>query len=147
MPHTTNIHDFQSFRGSELVESYLLLIAIELALKDRGAKAADNHDVPDLLASLSKFSNIANSRKVSGELNSFIAQLRTALSAIWCTGPDGSPQRVPSKSYPYLRYCRHYSEWAGDHETKASDILSLNATCKSLRDFLRKNNKIIGVDL
>jgi hypothetical protein len=147
MPYTTNISDFQSFRGSQLVESYLLLIAIELALKDSGAKSGESHNVPDLLMSLTQLANVNKNNKILGELNSFIAQLRAALSAIWCTDQDGNPRKVPPKSYPYLRYCRHYSEWAGHRETKAGDISSLNATCKNLRDFLRKNNKIIGVKL
>jgi hypothetical protein len=145
MPFTTNIQEFQAFPGSALVESYLILIAIELALKDRGAKSGDGHDVPGLLTSLLQFPKISKHPKLPGELTSYIAQLRSSLQAIWCTDQDGNPKKVPSNSYPYLRYCRCYSEWNGNKETKTADILTLNATCKSLRDFLRRNIKTIEV--
>lgn len=147
MPHTTNIQDFQTYRGSLLVESYLILIAVELSLKDCGAKSVDSHDIPELLSSLLSFPKIADHRKAPGELNSHIAQLRSALSAIWCNDPDGRPIKVPSKSFPHLCYCRCYSEWDGERETKTEDIMTLNAACKNLREFLKNNKRLIGVDL
>jgi hypothetical protein len=147
MPYTTNIHDFQTFKGSELVESYLILIAIELALKDCGATSGESHNIPNLLESLLQFTKVSKHPKIPSDLASHVAQLRASLSAIWCNNADGKPDRVPSKSYPHLRYCRFYMEWENDRETKATDIFKLNATCKALREFLRKNKSVIGIKL
>lgn len=125
MPHTKNIEEFKkAFScGSDLVESYCRLIAIELALADVNPKKS--HDIINKLQNLSK---AFAGQPFAGDLNSRIAELRTAFHSIHVESNRGTAT-LPLASYPTIRYTRFLDDWP-THTTDQKKINELNKIIK-----------------
>lgn len=118
-----------------LAVAYCSLVLIELSLKDHlrlvSGTGNGGHDLPTLMNQLGTGLRGAD----KGTCNSLSTQLQNALSRMWCQGRQGRPQRVPSHSYPYIRYLRHVSGWPADRSTDA-DLAHLISVIASIRHFL-----------
>jgi hypothetical protein len=148
MAFTSNIRAFRGLPKSDLVESYLLLIAFELACKDGNCLGSKSgHDVPRMLQEVANLPGVANKGVVRAQLMSFSAQLSKDLGLITCQGKAGTPQQVPPSNYPYIRYCRHLGDWGGVSETHNYRITALLNTCKNIQTFLSSHAAIIGIKL
>ncbi len=146
MAFTSNIQEFLSpTLSGQLVTSYRLLVAIELALKDGNCTAADGHDIPTMLQVAANLPGTAP--MISAQLNSFSAALRSDLGTITCQGLNGRPKPVPPNKYPYIRYNRYAGDWGGIDETAPVAITSLENTCRGLCVFLAAHGAAIGVRL
>jgi hypothetical protein len=111
-----------------LVGTYITLVAIEIFLKDHllkyVPKVPATHDVPKMLKTLSTYLG----PRYSGAITSMAAQLSTRLANIYCQGKDGGSTKVPSSSYPYIRYVRHSDDWdscaSSDDEINSIFVIS-----------------------
>ena len=147
MTFTNNIRLFSSGLRSDLVESYLLLIGIELALKDAKFTSDNGHDIPGMLIQASESEKAIAKQGVQVQLLGLATQLSNSLKAVTCQSIDGQPQPVPHKSYPYLRYCRCEGDWNGTSETSALKLNELLDTCKNTRSVLKSIGKVIGIKI
>jgi hypothetical protein len=144
MPFQGNRSAFANLNQQNcLIDSYRMLVALELALKDLGITPSGGHDIPMMLVPLSVTGS--PSPIVAGQLNTHISQLRHDLNSIVCQGRNGTPQSVPSHSYPYIRYARLAGDWSGHSETPLSTVQKLEATCRGLISFLRTNYPTVGI--
>jgi len=117
-------------------------------MKDGGLKAGKGgHDVPSMLSHGAQRLLNAGQNTLAAQLVAHEARLRTDLSQLWCTEPNGSGVPVPQYSYPYARYTRHQGEWAGVAETLGQAIADLAQTCQGLLAFLQANGAAMGVQL
>lgn len=121
MPYQYNRNAFRvggSAPLSPLVSAYLLLICIELFLKERIPQTSvtheNGHNVPALLHMFG--ATLPPPHQAS--LQALSVSLGNSIGNLWCEGFTGH-QRVPSRSYPYMRYLRHGSEWNPPHSTDA----------------------------
>jgi len=128
-----NRSGFNSSAAHQLKSTYCSLVAIELALKESLGKINTTgnrgHDVPGLLQ------EYAAMKPDAGTILALSTQLGTALAALWSQGIRGTEQKVPSNSYPYLRYLRHDSGgWGGSHSTDAelSNLANVVSTAQTL---------------
>lgn len=129
MPYEYNRKAFammQSIPGAPpLLSAYSVLVCIELFLKERLPAGAVNqqngHDVPSLLHILAGTLGTPH----QATLQALSVKLGNHISILWSEGFSGS-KLVPSRSYPYIRYLRHDSEWGVPHSTDA-ELLNLNA--------------------
>ncbi len=106
--------------GNILLSLYCKLVVLELLLKDYQyggmAQWERGHDVPSMLTNLS-----------DPGITSLAIQLRTALSCLTCTLPDGTEGQVAARSFPDLRYLRHASDYPGkstDNEIQSALVLA-----------------------
>lgn len=147
MAYTTSTRAFRDLATQDpLVDSYRLLVAIELALKDAALGPPGGHDVP---AMLSAAAHTASSTFpfVSAQLNSYAASLGHDLGQISCNDRNGNVSPVPSKSYPHMRYGRRFGDWGGVSETPAAALGTLESTCHLLCGFLIAHGAKFGVHL
>lgn len=147
MTFTNNIKYFSNGLRSDLVESYLLLISIELALKDAKYVGENGHDIPGMLIQASESEKAVAKQGVQVQLLGLATQLSNSLKAVTCQSKDGQPQPVPHRSYPFLRYCRCEGDWDGTAETSALRLIELLDACKNTRFILKSIGKIIGVKI
>ncbi len=138
MAHIQNITEFKkAFScGSDLVESYCRLIAIELRLSD--IKPLKSHDIINKLQNLSKS---AAGGPHSGALSSRISELTTAFNNIYVESIKGTGT-VSLASYPNIRYIRFINDWPS-HITDHSKIAELNNVVKSTLQTLKALGKSI----
>jgi hypothetical protein len=149
MPHTSNIKAFlQTLQPNHLLDSYRILVAVELALKDAGLSTVpSDHDVPAMLSRCALQMAASGNNALSAQITAYETKLRADLAQLWCTNAKGTIIPVPARSYPYVRYTRHVGEWGGVSETLAQSIVDLAQTCNSLLAFLLANATSIGVKL
>jgi hypothetical protein len=125
------------------VNSYAILVRIELALKDGNCRAQRGHDVPTMLE-IAALLNTAPPA-VAPQLRQYATRLRTDLSAIRCQGLGGIAAQVNAGAYPDLRYVRHAGDWGGVDETSQHELLQLMGTCSSICQLLLVHGKTFGV--
>lgn len=132
MSHLQNITEFKkAFScGSDLVESYCRLIAIELKLSD--ITPLKSHDIINKLQNLSK---ISAGQPHASALNSRISELKAAFSNIQVESKRGT-STLPPNSYPTIRYTRFLNDWPL-HTTNQTNILNLNNAAKRTIDTLK----------
>lgn len=147
MPFSTNIRSFLAPTCSDLVRCYLILISVELALKDAKFSGKSSHDVPGMLLHAAESPAVAQKNGMEVQLRGLATTLSNSLNAISCIGVTGKIERVPTTSYPYLRYCRCEGDWGGVQETSAVRISQLLHDCNNLYTVLRSIGKTIGVKL
>lgn len=137
MSYGYNRAEFKSVKVSgSLVALYCKFVSLELALKDElgGATSQLNggHDIPMLLNQLALTSTRSKVIAGRGKLNSLLVELRNKMAVINCQGRGGVCVKLPSKSYPYLRYIRHSSDaWVGAKSTSV-EVAALNATVNKI---------------
>lgn len=149
MPHIKNIQSFLfQLHPNHLAESYGILVALELALKDSGHIAGTGgHDVPSMLGRAKQSLAISGKLVLAAQVTSFEAKLKNDLGQLLCTGQKGSAQAVPTHSYPYARYTRFQGDWGGIDETPNLAIAGLLQTCQQILSFLRANSTDCGVSI
>jgi hypothetical protein len=128
MPHKYNERVFATpDLAAHLVPVYLLLVGIELALKNfRPANWSLGHQIDLMLAPLGKPALLALAQTVM-----------LALQCLWCEQKGGGAGRVSSACYPGIRYLRHDS----DHQHNCSsdgDLLALRNALNDLAAELRR---------
>jgi hypothetical protein len=100
MPHTTNRDAFLRCDATQpFFRLYTLLVALELALKDRSASFADSHDL-DALAKR------AAAAGWTSDLQAVLTTFEQSLSKLRCTLKTGTGGGINPKIYPGLRYLR-----------------------------------------
>jgi hypothetical protein len=136
--HIQNITEFKkAFScGSDLVESYCRLIAIELKLSD--IRPLKSHDIINKLQNLSKS---AAGGPYSGALSSRISELTTAFNNIYVESTKGTGT-LSLASYPNVRYIRFINDWPS-HITDHSKVADLNNVVKSTLQTLKALGKAI----
>lgn len=140
----SNLVAFMASRGGDpLVNSYLMLIGFELALKNAGYIAARGHDVPEMLVVASRKGGL--SPAIAGQLKSQSSKLKAKLSILFCQGRAGNSQKVPAHSYPYIRYCRYVGDWNGVQENSRQDFYELELFCRQLVSFLKAQRNSLGL--
>lgn len=148
MAYTLSVRAFRDLTHQDpLVDSYRLLVAIELALKSGGLGPAQGHDVPTMLSHAASAYVAAAMPLASGQLLSLSAKLSHDLVQVTCNGLTGQPSAVPAKSYPYLRYGRRTGDWAGISETPNAVLADLESTCHLICTFFIAHGAKIGVRL
>lgn len=147
MGYLTSARAFRNLSGQDpLVDSYRLLVAVELALKDANLGPSGGHDIPTMLAAASQ-SVAAAAPFLATQLNGFAASLANDLQQVTCNHRNGQIAPVPARSYPYLRYCRRAGDWAGANETPMATIAALESNCHNLCRFLVTHGAQLGVSL
>ncbi|MFA7259502.1 MAG: hypothetical protein WC013_08275 [Aeromonas bestiarum] len=135
------INSFTS-TSSPLVNAYSKLVAIELALIS--VQPIYSHNVP------AKLSNYARMKKRS-VYTSHSSSLQSLLPKIIINTKPPKPVpatwsaiigRVPSYSYPFMRYTRFQSDYPGQQCVDTKDILSLNSTLDKIIIDLRNDGEI-----
>ncbi|QXH46031.1 hypothetical protein KSS93_24705 [Pseudomonas xanthosomatis] len=107
MSHLTNISEFKkAFNcGSDLVECYCQLIAIELKLAH--IHPLKDHDI------ISKLQNLASSvagQPHAADLNTRILELKSAFKKIHVEAKFGT-RKLFNCAYPTIRYTRFSNDW------------------------------------
>lgn len=138
MPHIQNITEFKKgfSCGSDLVETYCRLIAIELKLSD--ISPTKSHDIINKLQNLSTSSA---GLPHAGALNSRIAELKSAFRKIQVESKKGT-SKLPNHSYPTIRYTRFLNDWPSE-TTASANISSLNNIAKNTISTLKALGKNI----
>jgi hypothetical protein len=127
MPYQYNRRSFlnpTTSAGTTLLSAaYLRLVGIELLLKEKLPPGAVNHnnghDIPTLLHTFA--SGLPHPHSAS--LQALSVPLANGIANLWCEGFNGH-RAVPARSYPYMRYLRHDSEWSAPNSPD-SDIQTL----------------------
>lgn len=132
MSHTTNIIEFKKgiSCGSDLVEIYCGLIAIELKLYN--INPVRSHKVLD------KLQNILGKNRATpghGALSSAISELRGALNYISVDHTRGI-KSLSNCDYPTIRYIRFHSDWTSNG-TQPQHIKKLNQATKKVISSLK----------
>ena len=132
--HSTNQ---RAFRDGDINEPfyrlYTLLVAIEIALKDRLPHFAHGHELAALVPQVIPL--------VPSGLQSQLTALDTSLRALICTF-HGARVQVNPAVYPGIRYLRHVKDgFAGD--SSDADIAQALSDCRQLVEEL----KLAGVTL
>ena len=121
-----------------LVVAYSSLVAIELCLSEyllgQGDLTLYGHNVPEMIQALQSLLPAGNPTK--GTLNQLVVELQNRLAGLWCVDAKRKTRRVPSRSYPYIRYIRHISDWPQKNCTDAQ-IQNLINTLQSVKVLLR----------
>lgn len=138
MSHTQNIIEFKkAFScGSELVESYCRLIAIELKLAH--ISPLKSHDIISKLQNLSKTSA---GQPHAGALNTRISELKRAFSSIHVESRSGTAT-LPNNSYPHIRYTRFVNDWPLN-TTNQTSIFDLNNITKKTIATLKDLGEVV----
>ena len=132
--HTTNQRAFRDCDVSvPFLRLYTLLVAVELALKDRAPAHGSGHD-------LQKLAHLAGIQMSPG-LSAQLTALARSMGVLVCTSQQGTRTPVNSASYPGLRYLRHEADFPGD--SKPADIGGALNAARQLIDELR----LVGVQL
>lgn len=133
MALNTNILEFRKgFNcGSQLLEAYCRLIAIELKLER--LPPLKSHAVLDKLQNLSQ--SLAGTPNAAS-LNAHITALQNAFGKIFVEAKQGTVT-LPQKSYPTLRYTRYSTDWPSN-ATNAAHIRDLNTIVMQTIATLRK---------
>lgn len=144
MPYKTNISTFlQNGISNQLLESYRILVAIELALKDLGLNAGNTgHDVPSMLAQTA-----IQHPALAAQLNAHQAKLQADLVKILCNDKNNQPVAVKANNYPHARYTRFVGDWNGVSETPPQSLAALVQTCNSLLGDLRTHKATLGIQI
>ncbi|MCU1326107.1 MAG: hypothetical protein JWN34_1477 [Bryobacterales bacterium] len=125
-----------------LASAYCACVLLELSLKQylstNVAALYEGHDLPRLLQRV----GLRNSRYAL-TCNALQRQIADALRGLQSHEKDGNPCAVPSRSYPYLRYLRHSSDWPAPSSCDA-EIRALNGLLQRTLDLLRRQ---IGVPI
>lgn len=129
MQHTVNRAAFLKLdTNSPILRLYCRLVALELLLKDHARAASGSwlagHDVVSM----------AREVAVDVGLHQQATIVDRWLSALWCTGRDGTAKLVTSQSYPDIRYLRHRS----DFTASSSADVDLNNALLALDDLIRE---------
>jgi hypothetical protein len=142
--YQTNISTFlPNGPPSPLLDSYRILVAIELALKVQGFNGGQNgHDIPLMLAQTA-----AQHPTLAGQLNTHQAKLRADLVRITCNNKNNQPVAVQANNYPHARYTRLVGDWGGVNETSHQSIAALAQTCNSLLSHLQANKATLGIQI
>lgn len=127
MPYQYNRNAFSVMQSipdaSPLVSAYSILVCIELFLKEQLPAGTFNHgnghNVPFHLNMLAGTLDAPH----QATLQALSVSLGNHIGSLWSEGFKGS-NRVPSRSYPHIRYLRHDSDWASPHSTDA-DLMKL----------------------
>lgn len=145
MAYTTNIAMFLPPSGTssnevnKLFDTYRILVAIELTLKDAGFTGG--HHIPEMLSKIP-------ARHPSLSFAKFQNDLRRDLTQIMCNDRDSKPpRRVKESSYPEIRYTRFSGDWGGMQETSFESIKSLFQTTNNLLSYLRQNKNVLGINI
>jgi hypothetical protein len=146
---TTNISAFGNLAlQNALVDSYRMLVALELALKEANCSIpGTGHNVPGMLANAANLPALATTPLVGAQLLGYSATLRADLVAITCEHKNGGPTAVQGDNYPHIRYTRCHGDWGGVDETSAVNLSTLESTCHLITQFLRSHATTIGVQL
>lgn len=149
MTFTSSIQAFGALsRQDALVDSYRMLIALELALKDaKCGVVGSGHDIPSMLTLAAHLPASNAVPYVSAQLLGYSATLKADLVSIICEGKSGSPSAVPAHNYPYIRYTRRVGDWGGTNETPVAALAALEVTCHRITQFLSVHGAKIGVFL
>lgn len=149
MAFTSNIRAFYNLsQPHPLFDSYRLLVALELALKDANCTVpGGGHDVPNMLVAAANLPSAVALPHISAQLNSYSAKLRIDLGSITCQGKKSLPEPVPPSSYPYIRYSRCFGDWSGVKETSSQTLTTLETTCRLICAFISAHGALIGVYL
>lgn len=144
MPYKTNISAFlQGENPSPLLESYRILVAIELALKDLGITGGTTgHDVPSMLAQTA-----IKHPTLAAQLNAHQAKLNADLVQITCNDKNSQPTPVKANNYPHARYTRFIGDWNGVSETPNNSLAALAQTCNNLLGDLRTHRATLGIQI
>lgn len=144
MSYKTNILAFLQIETYHpLLESYHILIAIELALKDLGMQSGNTgHDIPSMLAQTAQ-----QYPALAARLHAHQARLQTDLTQIICNHKNRHPVAVQQNNYPNVRYTRFAGDWNGVGETSAQSLTNLAQTCNSLLMELRAHKAILGIQI
>lgn len=125
-----------------LADAYCTCVLLELSLKQyltsTGPLVDHGHDLPTLLQRVG-----LKHTRYTFACNALQRQIADALRSLRSQAKDGSPCSIPSRSYPYLRYLRHDSDWPAPSSSDA-EISALNGLLKRALDLLRKQ---IGVNV
>jgi hypothetical protein len=134
VPHTTNRSAFRDCDASEpSFRLYTLLVAIELALKDKISPFRSGHD----LHRLAGFAVTPMSPGLSTQLTGLTA----CLGVLLCTSLQGLQVPIDPANYPGLRYIRHDRDFPGaSSETSVKQALD---TARQLVQELR----LAGVEI
>lgn len=96
-----------------LVRLYSVLVAMELALKDKNHAASGNwmsgHNVPAMMSA------------VDAALG---ATLGNALGHLWCTNVSGNAASVLANIYPHIRYLRHETDFPPPLDSSTDDDIT-----------------------
>lgn len=144
MPYTTNISAFlQIGAANPLLESYQILVAIELALKGLGIHGGTTgHNIPLMLT------QIANQHPaLAAQLNAHQLKLKADLARITCNDKNSQPAAVKADNYPHTRYARFTGDWNGVSETPPLNIIALAQTCNSLLSDLKSHKATLGIQI
>lgn len=144
MPYKTNISIFlPNGPISGLIDSYRILVAIELALKDGGFNGGPSgHDIPGMLAQAS-----VRCPTLAAQLQAHQARLATDFAQIICNSRNGNPVAATASNYPHARYTRFIGDWAGVSETPVLAMVALTQTCNSLLNDLQKHSAQLGIQI
>ena len=144
MAYQTNISIFlPNGPPSLLVDSYRILVAIELALKDRGFNGGTSgHDIPSMLAQTA-----IHHPALTSQLNAHQAKLHSDLVQITCNDKNNQPVAVKANNYPHARYTRFVGDWGGVGETSHRSIAALAQTCNSLLGHLQTHKVTLGIQI
>lgn len=118
-----------------LATAYAGCVLLELSLKQylaaNAVPANDSHDLPTLIQCVGR----RNARYLA-LCNALQRQLSDTLRSLYSQGKDGLPCPVPSRSYPYIRYIRHASDWPSPCNSDA-EIRILNSLIARLRHLFK----------
>lgn len=144
MAYQTNISTFlPNGPPSPLLDSYRILVAIELALKDRGFNGGTSgHDIPSMLAQTA-----IQHPTLASQLNAHQAKLHSDLAQITCNDKNSQPVFVKANNYPHARYTRFVGDWGGVSETSQESIEALAQTCNSLLGHLQTHKATLGIQI
>lgn len=144
MSYSTNISTFlQVGTSNQLLESYRILVAIELALKDLGLTAGPTgHDIPSMLAE-----KASQHPALASQLNGHQAKLKADLVQLICNNKNNQPAAVKADNYPHARYTRFTGDWNGVSETSPQSLIELAQTCNSLLAHLRMHKATLGIEI
>lgn len=135
MPYQYNRNAFSALHSlagvSPLLKAYSRLVCIELFLKEKLPVGTVNHqnghDVPTLLHQLAATLSAPH----QASLQALSVTLGNQIGSLWSEGFAGS-KLIPSRSYPYIRYLRHDSEWSAPHSSDA-ELLSLSSVAEQVK--------------
>lgn len=148
MTYRTNISIFlPNGPPNPLLDSYRILVAIELALKDLGVTGGTTgHDIPSMLAQVATQAATLHPMLAS-QLITHQAKLKEDLCRITCNNKMSHPVSVSANNYPHARYTRFTGDWNGIGETPHQSIVVLAQTCNSLLAHLQTHKATLGINL
>lgn len=133
---------------NHLLDSYRILVAVELSLKDGGfTPVQSGHDVPSMLTQAAQRAGAGGHHILAGQIAAEEAKLRTDLAKLRCTNPNGTTRGVPDYNYPYVRYTRFAGDWGGVDETGPQALSDLSQRCNSLASLLRAHQAELGIQI